>query len=434
MSDLPTTLNDSNAATGNTVGNDFHQTINHYHGPQPPTPEPAQLAPIETAIRPPRVWLSPVDSPNRDALATELRLRGIFVERDETLAAADLASCLSERDFCIVYITTANFSRAEETVLRWLHQHPETTFFILIEHVSREKLYYPDSSYLAWKHLLDRAKNSFILPADAPIAAVVAIAQRLAQSIIVPHVRRYPALELVFWSYAAVPATYHAHLALDWSDLNRGGQPDDMMWARGHGALLDVRQWLADKPQLRIHTAKLAYIPGFMFGSVFYFTAGFRLTVENAYTDSWWRYNPKAGLADDFLKVEPTPGTNDGGACSLELIIVATQSAVTIQEAITQHIIKELPTLSHRIHVAPNKQPEFTVESADQASAIIHSIFQVIRQRRCQTTHLFGSIPVALALMVGQHINGLGYFCWHEYDRTKKIYSVDAFPLISTPL
>ena len=434
MSDLPTTLNDSNAATGNTVNRDFHQTINHYHGPQPPTPEPAQPAPTETVIRPPRVWLSPNDSPNRDALATELRLRGIFVERDDLLAAADLAVCLSERDSCIVYITSAHFSRAEETVLRWLQQHPETAFFVLVENVSLGQLYHPDSSYLAWKQLFDRAKNSFTLPTDAPLAAVVAIAQRLAHAIIVPHVRRYPALELVFWSYAAIPATYHAHLALDWSDLNRGGQPDNAMWARGHGALCDVRQWLADKPHLRIHTAKLAYIPAFMFGSVFYFTAGFRLTVENARTDSWWLYNPKAGLADDVLTVDVTPGTNDGGTCSLELIIVATQSTVAVQAAISQHILKELPTLSHRIHVAPLNQPEFTVESTDQASAIIHSIFQVVRQRRCQTTHLFGSIPVALALMVGQQINGLGYFSWHEYDRTKEIYSVDAFPLISTPL
>ena len=434
MSDSSNNFNDSNAALGTTVGRDHNQTINHYHGPQPPTPEPAQPAPSETAIHPPRVWLSPVDSPNRDALATELRLRGIAVERDGMLAAADLAACLSNVDYCVVFITSPLASEREKTLLQWLQNHPETPFSVLIENLSSVQLYHPDSSYLAWKQLFDRAKNSFTLPTDAPLAAVVAIAQRLAHAIIVPHVRRYPALELVFWSYAAIPATYHAHLALDWSDLNRGGQPDNAMWARGHGALCDVRQWLADKPHLRIHTAKLAYIPAFMFGSVFYFTAGFRLTVENARTDSWWRYNPKAGLADDVLTVDVTPGTNDGGTCSLELIIVATQSTVAVQAAISQHILKELPTLSHRIHVVPKNPSQFTVESADQASAIIHSIFQVVRQRRCQTTHLFGSIPVALALMVGQHINGLGYFCWHEYDRTKKIYSVDAFPLISTPL
>ncbi len=439
MSDSSNSSKDSNQADNNTVGRDLTQNTiqNHYyHNPPPSPPESAPDTHPSESIHPPQVWISPGESPSREALATELRLRGIFVERDSLLSTDHVVEQLNQADGCVIYLTPTMLSGLNTIAdeLDWVKQNSTKVCWLILENLSRERLHdHPLGKYIPWKHV------QIIEISRDPVeqhTMIIQCATRIANHVTTLRYKHHTKdwFDLLLHSYPSPPGS-GAHLILDWSDyFGIHGQPlQHQYWAHAERALHDVKTTLST-----IGITRLSIIPNgihltgaVLCGAVFSNTVRFirDCRVANIFENktTWW----DTGVVGKWtgIRVHPMYAPHDEDSdISLEWGFY--QPVNTINKRNQKFLNSSFaPSLSQRLQMLPEEGDKVIIESERNAMAIAALFRQLVQQPIDGTFHLFGAMPAALAVLFGRQLNACPPVQCYEFgqaDDNKQSYVVCA--------
>lgn len=374
---------------------------------------------------------SRADAAAADELARELRRRGLRVWRDvDSLhlgrpALRSIEQALASVAGVLLLLTprslASDFIRSVEIQAALRRARADDAFPVIpvLDGVSLAELEAFGRDQRLQPRLSDFQLFELPPPGDpARAAAMRAVARLALRSVLVPHLRasQRPAFTVELCSIAGAEYDYPADARVDWVDSTAGGSPTPESWrADLRPALEDLVQALREagrRPiKLRPDGSRLAVALGF--GYMFREVTGFHLWAEQRTGPvglQWWR--------TDDLEVAPaplafTPVEHDPAGRDLTLEISMGQP---VTETVRRWIESSGAPVERRLqlHHATGR-----VAGSAEALAIARQVQAVVDQARGRrlpdSIHLFAACPVALAALIGWHLNRRGPVVVYEY-------------------
>ncbi len=387
----------------------------------------------DSSPQPPRVWLSPVDTSYRQQLATELRFRGMIVERTISKSSTKFTAQLQNNQLHILYITPERMKRdallAEE--LGWFRTNTPQSVWLLLEGLTTAELH--DSTlgdYVPWR-LFDDIFD------DVQRVQLDNIAYTVLKNAIVPQ--QSPSFdewfEIKIHSYDNPPQT-DAHLIIDVSDIyNRTTESlDHIQWQRIETALHHIKTTLGTcgAKHLSIFPTGTHMTASLLFGATFSHRVSFieQLRVANKKPGQidWWD-NYKAGMTPG-VKAHPEPEFIENPRhISLEWAFAQNPASV-FGNIDTFLQSTSAPSIDQRVKFLPTDTENAFVHSERQAFALTKLFRSWVEKTESTTIHLFGSIPTALLILFGRELNACSPVQCYEFkekdDSKKASYIVRA--------
>ncbi len=211
-------------------------------------------------------------------------------------------------------------------------------------------------------------------------------------------------------------------LDLDFTPYFSGGIPAEGTWSQELvPAMLAVKECLLENRLQRIRLFAYAHLSlGFMFGYIFRERTGFALEIEQI-TGSRRRVWTSDNKVDKCpLKIE-RKSVGDFGSKNLCLIINLVAHDAS---SFTNYVKKS--GLSYRvlIEAIPPSYPYLI--SNGQALAIARELTNVIKEAHgvhgTNSVHIFGAIPLGLALLLGHQLNACGTIHCYEFDSKREYW------------
>jgi hypothetical protein len=231
------------------------------------------------------------------------------------------------------------------------------------------------------------------------------IAERSGQQAIKIYLAAYP---------KAIASARSEEYLIDWTAFFQQGDPAPAIWNQQLFPELERHQMVLANLQLRqIHLrAHARNSVGLAFGYVFRKTSGF--TIQ--YSDNHgvlWQTNATAlsrsplTRSDQLIQQQGT---------DLVIEVAITQGQQRVQQPVDHWIARQKPALRKRI-LLTFATGTGTITPAD-GLAIAEQIRAIINEERVSggTTHLFGAIPLGLALQIGWQLNSSGKIQGYELD------------------
>jgi hypothetical protein len=261
--------------------------------------------------------------------------------------------------------------------------------------------------------------------AAARASAIGAVAQQVLQRVLALHVRRsiaHQSLGIVLFSQSETTYSYPAPVCLNWVPLFEAGPPAAEHW---HTALLpalhDLYATLSRETvrQIALRPAGAHLSVGYAFGYVFRATTGVQLWIEQTNDDQqthWWRTDA-APTAGDPLAVTMSSDGLVAGETTIELNIFQ-DVELEVYHALRLYGL----TIARRIQLRPHGGPSKTaVADGAHACAIVRQVEAIIadvrRANPSATIHLFGAMPIGLAVLLGTRLNRCGPIQCYEWDK-----------------
>ena len=231
------------------------------------------------------------------------------------------------------------------------------------------------------------------------------------------------AIYIDFWTRAgANPHTPNAK-AIDWSQYFEPNLPTQATWNDTLLPNLQQQLHVCEKEQLCdiALRAKAHITAALAFGHTFPSTSTYDVWVEQSPSE-WWHSKLKQKVTDQTAPLVGTPKVaNDNlPEISVELSIVW-----DIDQDVGETIeVLTLP-IGQRVQLHLTK-PHTSVVSADHAKAIALQVRDVIKEVRGRIRrrpiHLFASVPVGLAVLIGTQLNACGPIQCYEHRKKQGDY------------
>ncbi|NJN19155.1 MAG: toll/interleukin-1 receptor domain-containing protein [Oscillochloris sp.] len=241
------------------------------------------------------------------------------------------------------------------------------------------------------------------------------------------HAPKRTAFTVELFSRSVVNYDYPAEVRLDWVGNTDKGIPSLETWGHElHPALEElasVFQRIGHRLpiKLRPHGSRLSV--ALAFGYVFRKSAGFQLWVEQITSAQqsetgaqWWRTDDPASRADDTSPLVQQP-TIDHDPAGTDLTL-----EVTMSQPMGPAVAAWIAATGARIHRRAQLQLDGNeINGSVAALAAARQIRAVIDQERLKTPvptriHFFFAGPVALAALIGWHLNKVGPFLVYEFN------------------
>ena len=375
-----------------------------------------------------RVWQAEVSK-----LADSLRLRGLRVWLDYSDPASFLGASMYDSmrrvilDECWAMLLHATSDIADSPAI-WNVEIPaarrrsdDGKFFILpfFRDITPKELTAlgPEGAYLA--------ASSGINAVPPPWENVESfLAQKRAETarILLDHLlnRIHGSISLAMWTRPTAALDRNADLLLDWCSVYSGtaGSPEGCEDA--HEAIKQLAASLAETSIGELHIeAKIHLSAAVLFGSVFSSRTGFRLFIkqENAAWDSY------AAADNSRPQVVATQIQPRKGDIVLIVSVSRPETVSSVERALPQLGI----SVGGRIVVRPELgESRESIPSQECARRFAGSVASALMTARSEwgprRTHLFISSPVALAVLIGRELNGLGPIDVYEHDKDTDSY------------
>lgn len=387
----------------------------------------------------PQVFISAggVESPALTALGRELRRRGLRVWESDNIGthpADSLRHALDTAiDAAIVFISPyADHSETLLTIelpaIRERHRRDQSFPIIPIYAASRHT--WVNSVGLAVGLPLTML-GPIELAEDDPTwrgEQLGPLALRLARAILGRYLERIPsdeAFSIDIFSRTKKAYSYPAVLQLDWEGaLDPTPAPaawDSALWP----ALRDLRYLLSRYPArpiaLRPASSHLSF--GLAFGFTFSATSGYQLWVQQHTSGrpaQWWRTDQPAASEPPLLVKPPIAGDPAARDITVEISITK-----LVTEDVTRWIGSSATPIMARVQLQPlHGLPPSNISDSAQALAAARQVSEVVNNHRRHpgTIHLFGAIPIGLAVLIGSQLNASGPVQCYEHDDTSATY------------
>ena len=380
-------------------------------------------------------------SPALDALAMQLRLRGLRVWRepdlgDLTRRAYDAA--LATIDAAVVALTpdsceSDRLVRVEMPAI-WARFAQPAPFWIvpLIAGVGERAAERTISA--GGLRLSDL--RVFALTGAAPerAAQIADLARLVLRNVALPHLRqsaaRDGAVELRLFTHRAGGDTGRADLVLDWGALF--GTREAPLWSGPAEwssqllpALADVRELIgaSGTPRLRID-GRFHLSAAYALGHQFAATAGIELEVKSTTSPEWWGLD-RSGVVGAALKLGELT-TGDAGAEVTVEISLAQDARADVTAYLARHplpLARRVQLTSPPVEARDVIQARSFVASPAHALKLANQIAgAILLEKGASTVHLFGPLSQALAVLVGQRLNTARPLQCYEYVRETAAY------------
>jgi hypothetical protein len=258
--------------------------------------------------------------------------------------------------------------------------------------------------------------------AAARTAQMIEAARRLLERILPPRLERWPGdqpLPLNLFSYPPAGAPPSPLLTLDWQPLLTS-PPSTATWqTQLLPALHDLRRVIGNSPVRRLNLFAKAHLSlGYSFGYQFRAPTDITLAVQQG--DAWWSSADRAGADTPLL--ETSAALDRGPDVSIELSLTPNNDASVLAAECIDRLA--LP-IRARIHLQL-PVPASVIDST-HAAAIVAQIRAAFGRARnvhqAQTIHLFGTMPFAVAVLLGRALNACEPVQCYEYDRRSNSYT-----------
>lgn len=389
-----------------------------------------------TAIPAPHVFLSysRKNSQAVELLADQLRIRGIRVWRDidnldlGRMTQREIQEALRHVDAAILYLTRESLKseyilsvELPEVIARH-RDEPDFPIISILDGVTFDQI---DRATRATGQRLSEF-NAIRLLVNADLTArdveLSHVARRVLDSVLPSHLWRLDqgqAIDVDLFSRLETEHNYPATVRLDWVRPFRSNPPPPETCRLLQGALNDLHEVLR-KGGLRpiaLRPAGAHLTVGYAFGYVFRATAGFTLWVEQHFPPhtgigpQWWRAN-ESPIPESPLVLTPTAVDTAKPDITIEISINK-----SVEEHVNNWIGAETPSLRTRLGLAPEGglQPNMLLDGP-QTLAIAQQVREAIARYRRPggRTHIFGAIPVGLAVLIGAQLNACGLIQCYE--------------------
>jgi hypothetical protein len=220
--------------------------------------------------------------------------------------------------------------------------------------------------------------------------------------------------------YTRVEGPADADLVLDWRSQFPGGRSaSPESWQRIQSAMADLSAVLPRVGGRTIRVSGNAHLSAAVaLGYTFPRPMGFSLEVEQYGT--WWSsVGPDSASPLQIVSGQLDPGRKD------ILLVVAISRPEVVPEAM-DYITRAGAALGGRIVVQPRAGPGPNALAPDDARSAVREIVGALTHARATwgmgTTHLFLAAPLALAVLLGHHLNASGRVQLYEHDKTSGGY------------
>jgi CBASS immunity sensor of nucleotide second messenger signals/TIR domain-containing protein len=385
------------------------------------------------------------DSAIDDVLCRQLRIRGLRLWRDQdslglgARTETAIREALVTVDAALLYLTpeslASRFIMSIElpAVLERYRLEPTFPVLLILDGVTLPQI---DEATLATGIRLSDFNAVVLAPAadEAARADEIAdVARRVLQSVLGLHLRRsiaHQALGIDLFSQAETTYPYPAPVCLNWVQSFTSASPAAEHWRTVllpalHDLYTTIRRETVRQIALRPAGSHLS--AGYAFGYVFRATTGVQLWIEQTTNDQqthWWRTDSAmAGNPLDLAMVSDGP---TGGDTTIELS-VSRDVELGVYHALRLYGLE----IERRIQLRPHGGPSKTaVADGAHASAIARQVESVVadvrRANPSATIHLFGAMPIGLAVLLGTRLNRCGpiqCYEWHQnvYHRSCRL-------------
>lgn len=169
--------------------------------------------------------------------------------------------------------------------------------------------------------------------------------------------------------------------------------------------------------------AKARLSAAYAFGYVFRATAGFRLHIQQRTIRNqtvWWGSDEPL-VESALLQIKSVSMSTESTDISIEVSIGNLDVGVDAEVYIEQHQL----SVRERLQISQLNGPQSVKDGAHAlaiARQIRSSIIAVRNRAQTRTVHLFGAMPVALAVLLGAQLNACGPIQCYEFDVESRAY------------
>lgn len=389
----------------------------------------------------PRLFLcySRADGEQADALALELQLRGVRIWRDTEqiflgrLSRATIKEAIDTVTALLIYLTPASL-RSEfiptveiKAALQRARRDPGFVIIPLLDGVSPQEV---DAAFSGSRLKLTEYQY-LLLPNEAAGRAhsISNLARQVLRAVLVPalHADRRRSTSIVdLFTISRTTYDRPAAASLDWTSLCTDGVPSLETWReRLLPALTDLEKVLREdvRRPITLRPDGTRISPAFGFGYVFRETSKFHLWVEQVFRSTnpqWWRTD-EPHEERDLL----TDTSEDHDRAGIDFTL-----EISINRVVS-------PTVNGWLNAAPAPIarrikldfPPRTISDGAQAMMIAGQVQRTLDRelgrRSPERIHLFFAGPVALAILIGWHLNKRGVFVAYEFVGNRYVPAVE---------
>jgi hypothetical protein len=409
----------------------------HSDKPKNGTPPPVNCP--RTAANVPYVFVgyNQRNSATVSAICRELCVRGLRLWSDHDSSGrgvrieATIREALATVDAALLYLTpeslTSRFIRSIElpAVLDRCQREPAFPIILILDGVTLPQL--AEAIRATGPRLSDLTMVALEPATDAAArdSAIVTVAQRVLQRVLALHMRRsiaHQSLGVALFSQAETSYSYPAPLCLNWVPSFEAGPPAAEHWRTALlPALHDLYTTLSHETvrQIALRPAGAHLSAGYAFGYVFRATTGVQLWIEQTSENQqthWWRTDAAPTAGDPLAVVI----SSDGAACgdtTIELSIIQ-DVGLGVYHALRLYGLASARRIQLHPHAGPSKT---AVVDGAHAGAIVRQVEAIIADVRrvnpSATIHLFGAMPIGLAVLLGTRLNRCGPIQCYEWDK-----------------
>ncbi len=267
-----------------------------------------------------------------------------------------------------------------------------------------------------------------IPPAGADVDSFLAEKRAAAAGILLHRILKGGSrpITLSIWTRKTAAVNRASDLLLDWSSV----YPDDAVGtpaarADAQAALNQLAALLANASIHDLHLqAKTHLSAAVLFGSIFTSRTGFRLHIEQEGEHgiaTWHSEGPVDDSTPQVHSIQTDPARDE--IC----LIVSTSRPETVT-SVEKSLQRLGITYGGRIIVRPaSGESRSSIPSDACARRLAKTVASQLMRARTEwgarRTHLFISSPVALAVLIGRELNGLGPIHVYEHHRGTDFYS-----------
>ena len=236
-------------------------------------------------------------------------------------------------------------------------------------------------------------------------------------------------IDVELFSHEEIGASDPERIRLNWVDYFNPTLPSPEIW---NGQLLpqlkSLLQALNRKSARLITLRPKAHLSaGYAFGYTFRQPTGFQIWIEQPIPNTdhvqWWRTD-EAPVKDKLLRQESLPGVATGTDLTVEVRATNQDVQGPVGHYIQQH---QLPIRERILFtLPPNESGRLIVPGGPHALSMAIQIGDAIRElpkpTPDRTIHLFGAMPIGLAVLIGTQLNACEPIQCYEYKRPENVY------------
>lgn len=382
----------------------------------------------------PRLFMcySRADRSQVDTLVEALQIRGLRLWQDTEqlylgrLARDTIEEAIETVTAFLIYLTPASLVSAfirtveVETAMRRARQDRNFIIIPVLDGVTPQEV---DRAFAGSRIALTEY-HYYLLPEQtdpARATSLPSLARDIQKTVLIPALRagRSRATYLTDL-YSISPTLYDrpAIASIDWTRPCADGIPEPEVWRNKLlPALLDLEQALraGGRRPIALRPDGTRMSAAFGFGYVFREPTKFNLWVEQSYRGNdpqWWRTD-EPGRPDDLLTDTSEDYDADGSDFTLEISITRPATAAV------DKWLKATPAFASIIRRIKLELASKTVMDSGQAMAIARQIQRTLDRELGrhlpERIHVFFVGPVALAVLIGWHLNKRGVFLIYEF-------------------